>query len=88
MDRNALREELAVLLEKTVGERPPELKDEDNLRESLKLDSLDLVSLVIEIQARFNIEVPTAELNGIATVGNLLDYLTAKLAAKEQAQAA
>jgi acyl carrier protein len=86
MDRDKLRTELLDLVEQGVGERPAALSDEQNLREELKLDSIDLVSLVIEVQAKYGIDIPTPELNNIVKVGDLLDVIQAKVAANQQPQ--
>ena len=81
-----LRYDLLDLVEQGVGERPSHLTDDQNLREELKLDSIDLVSLVIEVQARYGIDIPTPELNNIVKVGDLLDVIQAKVAEKETAK--
>jgi acyl carrier protein len=57
MDREALRTALVEMLEHSTGEQYPGLTEEMNLRESLKLDSIDFVALVIEIQSRFGIQI-------------------------------
>jgi acyl carrier protein len=84
MDREVLRRELLDLVEQGVGERPTQLTDEQNLREELKLDSIDLVSLVIEVQAKYAIDIPTPELNNIVKVGDLLDVIQNKVTAREE----
>src|SRR5262249_11908288 len=45
------------------------------LREDLKLDSLDIVELVMEIEAELGIEIPDQDYAHIRTVGDLLRYL-------------
>jgi acyl carrier protein len=88
MDREELRSDLLELLEKSVGHRPETLKDEDKLREALNLDSLNLVSLVFEIQLKYGIDIPSADLATIGTAGQLLDLLQQKIAARPVAKAA
>ncbi|HXG10494.1 MAG TPA: acyl carrier protein [Gemmataceae bacterium] len=85
MDRTALRQTLRQMLEEEVGEEFDDLPDDRNLREGLGLDSVDLVSLVIHIQRRFQIDIPTEELEKLVKVGDLLDLLQAKIAARSAA---
>jgi acyl carrier protein len=53
----------------------PEAKFGDDL----DADSLDLVELVMALEEEFGIEVPEEELEGIDTVGQAYDLVTAKL---------
>ena len=88
MDRKELSAVVLELLEKETGESYPVLDDSTNLREGLNLDSLDMAGLVLHIESRFGIQIETELLEGIATVGDLLTMLQAKIAAKASKQAA
>jgi len=81
MDRIALRQTLIKLLEENVGRNFDNLKDDDDLRTGLGLDSVDMVTLVIEIQSQLGIMIASEELGQIVRVGDLLDMLQAKLGA-------
>ena len=80
MDRMALRQALREVLEESTGQKYDALDDDQDLQAGLKLDSVDLVSLVIEAQRRFRINIANEELNGLKRVGQLLDLIQAKLA--------
>jgi acyl carrier protein len=88
MDRKELSAVVLELLEKETGESYPALDDSTSLREGLNLDSLDMAGLVLHIESRFGIQIETELLEGIATVGDLLTMLQAKIAAKASKQAA
>ena len=45
----------------------------------LDADSLDVVQLVMELEDKFGIEIPEEELKDVATVGQALDLVQAKL---------
>jgi acyl carrier protein len=79
MDRPELRLALREMVEETTGEPCPPITDEQDLREALGLDSVDLFSLVIETQTRFQIKIASNELDGITQVGHFLDLLESKL---------
>lgn len=79
MERQRLRATLTELLEETTGERYSEVTETQSLTEGLGLDSVDLFSLVVEMQNTFRIKIASEELGPVATVGDLLDLLQAKL---------
>jgi len=76
------------LLKKETGESYPIFDDSTSLREGLNLDSIDMAGLIIHIESRFEIQIETALLDGINTVGTMLDMLQAKIDAKAIRQAA
>jgi len=88
MNRQELSAIVLELLEKETGESYPGVTDATTLREGLNLDSLDMAGLVLHIESRFGIQIETELLEGIATVGDLLNMLQAKIAAKASRQAA
>ena len=85
MERVELRKVLLEMLEDEVGEKFERLDEDQNLRDGLGIDSVDLVSLVIHIQRRFKIDIKTDELQALVKVGDLLDLLQAKLGACKSA---
>ena len=85
MDRTALRQTLVELLDNSVGVKYDHLDDGQDLREGLNLDSVDLVTLVIEIQSKFSVQIATEELGKLVRVGDVLDLIQAKLDAKAPA---
>lgn len=82
MDRQELRRTLRSLVEDTTGEPCPELEDDRGLRDELGLDSVDLFSLIVDMQSHFQIKIGGDEMEQISTVGALLDLLQAKVAQK------
>lgn len=88
MNRTELSAIVLELLEKETGESYPGLEDNTSLRQGLNLDSLDMAGLVLHIESRFGIQIETELLENIKTVGNLLDVLDKKIAAKGGKQAA
>src|SRR5262249_43552077 len=85
-DRQTIRRTLIELLEADTGEHFQDLQETDQLREGLGLDSVDVVSVVSQVERRFHIRLTHAELERLVTVGDVLDLLEAKL--KEAAKAA
>jgi len=81
MDRQELRRTLTELLEETTGEPRDEVAEEQDLQEGLGLDSVDMFSLIVEIQTKLKVKIASEDLATVATVGDLLDVLQAKLTA-------
>ena len=87
-DRDAIRTILIELLEADTGEKFPTLDDTCNMREDLGLDSVDVVSIVSQIERRFRIRLTHQELETLVHVGELLDLIQTKLAAPAPSEAA
>ncbi|NBP87091.1 MAG: acyl carrier protein [Planctomycetia bacterium] len=83
MERSELSAIVLDLLEKETGETYDTLDDATTLTEGLGLDSLDMAGLVLHIESHFGIQIETELLDQIKTVGQMLDTLEEKLAAKE-----
>ena len=81
LDRETIRQTLIELIEADTGEKFPDLDDGKNLRDELGLDSVDVVSIVSQIERRFRIRLTHQELETLVTVGDVLNLLETKLAA-------
>jgi len=88
MDREKLRKDLADLLESETGTRPAVMTDGVKLKEELGLDSVDVVSLIMQVEATYRIRLSREELEPISNVGGLLNLIQAKIAARGEETAA
>jgi acyl carrier protein len=88
VQRDRIRQTLIELIENDVGQKFDDLSDSKNLREELGLDSVDVVSIVSQIERHFRIRLSQQELETLVTVGDLLDLLQSKLDAPPTAAAA
>ena len=87
-DRATIRQALIELLEADTGEKHENLAEDASLREGLGLDSVDVVSIVSQIEHRFHIRMSQEELEKLSTVADILNLLEAKLAAPAESNAA
>jgi acyl carrier protein len=85
MDRSALRQVLREMVEKNASESVGDFDEATDLRTGLGLDSVDMVTLVMEIQNHLRAGITMAEFECLHSVGDLLDLLQAKLAAQKRA---
>jgi acyl carrier protein len=84
-DRSAIRQVLVELLEADTGESYADLRDEDSLRDGLGLDSVDVVSLISQVERRFHIRLTHEELEKLVTVADVLNLLTTKIQTRQAA---
>jgi acyl carrier protein len=87
-DREMIRQTLLELMEADIGEKFTDLSDSKRLREELGLDSVDVVSIVSQIERHFRVRLSQQELEKLVSIGDLLNLLVAKLAATSSTSAA
>jgi acyl carrier protein len=80
------REEIAAavreIFRRTLKVEPERLSAGVNLRDDLKLDSLDMIEVVYEVEEEFNVQIPEERLKEISTFDQIVDGLHAALEAK------
>ena len=67
---------------RTMAADPDRLAPEATLAE-VEIDSLDLVELVQLVEEAYGVELPQKALDGVLTVGDVIDRLTGHVAAAE-----
>jgi acyl carrier protein len=87
-DRDTIRQTLVELLEADTGEKYPDLKETAKLREELGLDSVDVVSIVSQVERRYRVRLTHQELEALVSVADVIDLLQTKLATPPEATAA
>ncbi len=55
-----------------------QIRETSNFKEDLGADSLDLFELVMALEEEFGVEIPSEDLESIATVKDVIEYLKAK----------
>jgi acyl carrier protein len=80
------REDAVVALREVAVEvlsvEPDVVTEDARFKEDLDADSLDLVELVMGLEERFDISVPEEDLENVTTVGQAVDLVLSKVAAK------
>jgi len=79
VDVNKVKEIIVNQLGVDISEVTPEASFIDDLG----ADSLDTVELVMAFEEEFGVEIPDEDAEKLTTVGNAIDYLEKKLAAKQ-----
>lgn len=55
-----------------------EITPDSRFKEDLDADSLDLFELLTTLEEQYDIEIPAEDMEGLTTVGKVIDYLQSK----------
>ena len=75
MTRNEIIEQVNNLLAEEFEIEQSEFTPDANLKETLNLDSINLVDLIALVQFTYKITIPVEELHTIQTFNDLYDYI-------------
>jgi acyl carrier protein len=62
-----------------LGRELSSLRDADSCIEDLGADSLDIMELIMELEKRFNIEIPDQDAKKLNTVGQVIRYVKTRV---------
>ena len=82
MDRSATIEKINGFLMEEFEVEQGKITPESNLRETLELDSLDYIDLVVVIENNFGFKVKPEDFVSIVTFQNFYDYVTHRVLEK------
>ncbi len=68
-------EEIKALVAESLGADLEELTEETSFSEDLNADSLDLFEMVMELEDKFGVKIPTEDLETVKTIGDVRDYI-------------
>ncbi len=55
-----------------------DITPDTDFREDLGVDSLDLFEMIMVIEDEYSIEIPVEDLEGVQTVGDMINYLKSR----------
>ena len=70
--------EIKEIVADQLGNDEDDIKLESNFKEDLEADSLDLFELVMALEEEYGVEIPSEDLEKIATVNDIIEYLKNK----------
>ena len=71
-------EKLQEIIAEQLGIEAAEVNAESNFKDDLNADSLDLFEMIMAMEEEFGVEIPSDDLDQIATVQDVMDYLKNK----------
>ena len=82
MDREQIFSTLREAAVEILGVEADAVSETASFKDDLDADSLDLVELVMALEERLDISVPEEDLENVKTVGDAIDVVSAKVAAR------
>ena len=79
MDINEISKRVKDIVVKKLGVEESQVTNEASFTKDLGADSLDTVELILEFEKDFNIAIEEADQDKVQTVGQVVEYLNAKL---------
>ena len=71
-------EKLQEIIAEQLGIEASEVQAESNFKDDLNADSLDLFEMIMAMEEEFGVEIPSDDLDAIATVQDVMDYVQNK----------
>lgn len=68
-------EKIKELVTENLGVDAGSITEASSFKDDLGADSLDLFELVMALEEEYGIEIPTEDLEQIATVGDVINYI-------------
>jgi len=82
MDKASIIERINIFLSEEFEVEQEKLLADANLRETLELDSLDYIDLVVVIESNFGFKVKPEDFVSIVTFQNFYDYVARRMSEK------
>lgn len=80
MKEDEIKKTLFQLLKKIAPEtEPSELKPDENIRETLNIDSFDALQFIVALDEKLGIEIPEQDYGKTSTLKSLLSYIKNKM---------
>ena len=70
-------EQIKTMIAENLGVNEDAITEGATFKDDLGADSLDLFELAMALEDEFSIEIPTEDLEQIATVGDVVEYINA-----------
>ena len=71
-------EKIIEMTAEALGLEAGDINADSSFKEDLGADSLDLFELVMSLEEKYEIEIPSEELTELTTVGSVMEYLKGK----------
>ena len=78
MEETDMLEKLIEIVAEQLHVEEAEVKPETDFKADLRADSLDLFELVMALEEKYEVEIPSEELAELTTVGAVMEYLKNK----------
>ena len=68
-------EKIKEIVSENLGVDSAQITEESSFKDDLGADSLDLFELVMSLEDKYDVEIPSEELEKLLTVGDVMKYI-------------
>ena len=79
MNRSEIIAQIVGILEDVAEISPDEVREDSVLMDDLDLSSMEILTIVADLEEPFGIRIPEKELRRFVTISDLADYLRARV---------
>ena len=79
MERAEIISQITAILEDVAEVSPEDVTESSVLMDDLDLSSMEILTIVADLEETFGLRIPEKELRNIVTMGDLVDYLAANV---------
>ncbi|CAW97595.1 TPA: acyl carrier protein [Streptococcus equi subsp. zooepidemicus] len=79
MTEEVILEKIIALIKKQRSRIDFDITEKTALKDDLGVDSIELVEFVINIEDEFGIDIPDEDVDGMVSMGDMLNYLVKRL---------
>lgn len=79
MTEEVILEKIIALIKKQRSRIDFDITEKTALKDDLGVDSIELVEFVINIEDEFDIDIPDEDVDGMVSMGDMLNYLVKRL---------
>ena len=77
MERAEIISQILAILEDVAEVSPEDVNENSVLMDDLDLSSMEILTIVADLEETFGLRIPEKELRNCVTIGDLVDYLAA-----------
>ena len=77
MERAEIISQILAILEDVAEVSPEDVNENSVLMDDLDLSSMEIMTIVADLEETFGLRIPEMELRNLVTIGDLVDYLAA-----------
>lgn len=79
MGREEIMQQVVAVLEDVADIAPEDVSEDSVLMDDLDLSSMEVLTIIANLEDSFGLRIPEKELRNFVTVGDLTEYLTANV---------
>lgn len=79
MDRQEITQKIKAIIEETTDIPQADMEEDSVLMDDLELSSLEIMTMIADVETCFRIKIPESALRNFITIGDIADFVQANL---------